>query len=118
MTPPAGEPRSRDAAGVAGARLRARVALMHEAAADGTGSAVQILVAAPHGEVRAAVMQRERQVTDGVSEIEAHETAGTVRGARDARQIECLAGTELHAGPEHQRELRPMRTHRGLDRRF
>ena len=95
VAPPAGQ-----------ARRRVReMPLVHEAAADRAGPGVQILVRAPHGEIDIPVVQRQRQVADGMRHVEPGKRAGVVRGARDARAVECLAGAVLHAGPQHQREL-------------
>ena len=69
------------------------------------GPAVQVLVAAPGGEIRAAVVQRERQVADRSARGRSPRCApARVRGARDAREVEGLAGAVLHAGPQHQRQ--------------
>ena len=66
VPPPAGEPRAGQRAVVLRARLRARVALVHEAAADRAGAGVQVLVAAPHGEV----CVRRRAASSGTLPIE------------------------------------------------
>ena len=60
--------------------------LVHEAAADGAGAGVEILVAAPHGEVGVPVVQVQRRVADGVREVEAHRGAGTARRRDQRRQ--------------------------------
>ena len=64
----------------------ARVALVHEAAADRAGAGIQVLVAAPDGEVGAGVVQRERHVADRVREVEADAAAVALRGRRDTRR--------------------------------
>ncbi len=101
-----------------GCALRARVPLVHEAAADRPGTAVQILVAAPHGEVgrrrRAARAAYCRWSAPG----RIRRSHPAMRGARDARQIERLAGAELHAGPQHQRDLLAVPRQACLDRRL
>ena len=71
VAPPAGEPRQLAAV---------RVTRVHEAAADGAGPGVQVLVVAPHGEVGAAVVQGDRDVADRVREVEADEAALRVPG--------------------------------------
>src|SRR6185312_1466483 len=86
-------------------RCALRVAFVYEAAANGTGAAVEILVAAPDGEVGLCVVQCERCVAYRVGEIETHYAAGTPGRARDARQVERLARSELHSRPQHQRDL-------------
>jgi hypothetical protein len=91
------------------------MALVDEGAGDRTGAGVQVLVAAPGGKVRSGRVQLERQVADRMGEIETGERAGRVRGARDVRQIEGLAGAVLHAGPEHQRDAARFVRQRGLD---
>ena len=118
VSPPAGEPRAGQRAAVTGARLCLGVALVHEAAADGTRPGVQVLVAAPHREVGVRVVQRERHVADRVREVEAGDAAVRVRGARDARQVKHLPGAILHPGPQHQRDLSAVRGEARLDVRF
>ncbi len=76
VTPPAREPWQ---------VVRLGVPLVHEAPADGAGAGVQIFVAAPHGEIRARVVQRERHVADRVRQIEAHATAVSAGRRRVAR---------------------------------
>ena len=50
-------------------------------------------------------MKLQRQIADGMRHVEARNGALGMRGLRDARAIERLAGAVLHAGPEHEREL-------------
>ncbi len=95
VSPPAGE-----------TRPRVDVPLMNERAADRARPGVQILVAAPHGEIRIAVVKRQRRVADGMREIESGERADAmtrpVRCARDRRPARC--GTESR--PQHERNAR------------
>src|SRR5262249_56578564 len=106
VTPPAGEPHPGKRAAVARARLRLAVTLVHEAAADRARTAVEILVAAPHGEVGLRRMQSERRIADRMRQLEPGDAAGGVCRARDARDVERLTGAKLHPGPQHQRDLR------------
>src|SRR5207237_10761841 len=115
VTPPAGEPRARQAAAVVLARLRVHVTLVDEAAADGTGAAVQVLVTAPHREVRSGLVQRQGRIADGMREVEAGNAAVAVRGADDAREVERLAGAKLHSRPQHQGDLLAVLPEAGLD---
>ena len=79
MSPPAGKARQIAAL---------RVPLVHEAAADGAGTRVQILVAAPDGEVGIPIVQLQRHVADGVREVEAHARAGAARRGDQRRQVQ------------------------------
>ena len=88
-----------------GARLRVRVTLVHEAAADRTRAAVQVLVTAPHGEVGLRLVEREQGVADGMREVESHHAAVAVRRARDTPEVERLTGAKLHSRPQHQGDL-------------
>ena len=91
------------------------MALVHETSADGTRPRVQILVAAPDGEIRIPVVQLERHVADRVREIEAHRGAGGSRRRGDGAEIEQLAAQILHARPEHEREPRTLAFQRFVD---
>src|SRR5205085_6093593 len=70
-----------------------------------TGPGVQVFVRTPDGEVDIPVMKLQRQIADGMGEIEAREGTLRMSRVRDARAIERLAGAVLNAGPEHEREL-------------
>ncbi len=100
---------------MAHARLGVDVALVYEAAADRSGTPVEVLVAAPHGKIRIGIVQRERQVADRVRQVDAGDAPVAVRGAHDARHVKCLAGAKLHPGPQHQRNLLTARRQSGLD---
>src|SRR5258708_2382457 len=54
------------------------MALVHESAGDAARAAVQILVAAPTGEVHVPVVHGELQIASGVCEIEADDGARTM----------------------------------------
>src|SRR6185436_14960501 len=95
MAPPALEARETD---------RRRGAAVHEAAADGAGPRIEILVAAPDSEVWRVAMQRERDIADRVSEIEADRAAVPPCRARELADVEPLAAQVLHAGQEDQRD--------------
>src|SRR5687768_11471748 len=92
--------------------------LVHEGAADRARAGIQILVAAPYREIRAALVQLERQIADPVREIEAHDAPRRVRSARDPREVEGLPGAKLYAGPQHQRDVLPVTLEELLDLRF
>ncbi len=63
-------------------------------------------------------MQRQGHVADGVRQIETDPATGFARGSRDARKIERLARSELHAGPEHKRNLTAELFQTGFDGLF
>ena len=94
MPPPAGETRA----------LGARVAFVHETAADRARPGIHVFVVAPHCEVGAAVVQLQRQIADRMRQIEADDGTGGMAETRDFFQIERLSGAVLHAGPYDQRE--------------
>jgi len=92
------------------------VALVHEAAGDRAGTGIHVFVMAPHCEVRAAVVQLQRQIADRMCQVEAGDRAGGVCKVCDLPQLERLAGAVLHAGPQHQRQARSVLGDRALDR--
>ncbi len=106
VAPPAGKARP----------VRARVALVHERAGDGARARVQVFVAAPHGEIAAAVVQLQREVAGRVREVEADDAALLVGRLGDFLEIERLARAVLHAGQHHERDARTVLGERALDR--
>ncbi len=48
-------------------------------------------------------------------QVESRDAAVPVRGLRDAREIEGLAGAKLHPGPQHQRDLLALARQARLD---
>ena len=82
--------------------------LMHEGAGCRAGTSVQVLVGAPGREVRVPVVQRERQVTDRVREVEAGDRAHTMRGFRKCPDIETLTGQVLDTRQQDEREPRAL----------
>ncbi len=80
--------------------------LVYEAAGNRAGAGIQILVGTPHGEIDAPVVQRQRQVADGMRQVETDDRTGSLSRACDAGAVEGLAGAVLHAGPQHQGQLR------------
>jgi hypothetical protein len=48
------------------------VALMHETSSDTAGTAIEVLIGAPHREIYAPLMQLERQVANRVRKIDSH----------------------------------------------
>src|SRR6185312_17390819 len=105
VAPPAGE------AGQPGLRMT----FVHERATDRAGPAVEVFVAAPDREVGAAVVQSQRQVADGMGEVEAYGAAMPVRECGDCLEVERLPGAVLHAGQHHQRDTRAVFGQRTLD---
>src|SRR3546814_169838 len=93
VAPPAGEARA----------VGACVAFVDEAAGDRAGSGIHVLVVAPHGEVRAVVVQLQGQVAGGMGEVEADHCAGRMAQACDLAQVEGLAAAVLHARSEERR---------------
>jgi hypothetical protein len=91
------------------------VPFVDETAADRTRAGVQIFVRAPDGEIDVPFVQRQWQIADGVRHVEAGDGADAMRGAGDARAVECLAGAVLHAGPQHEREFIAATVDRGFD---
>ncbi len=75
---------------------------MHEAAADGAGTGIEILVAAPDGEVGIPIVQLQRGIADGVREVDADVGADPARRRDQRRHVEQLSGEILHAGQKHQ----------------
>src|SRR5687768_5208214 len=106
VTPPAGKPRQLAAV---------RVTSVHVGAADGAGTCIYVLVVAPHGEIRAAVMQGDLDVADRVRKVEADEAALRVPGPRDRREVETLSGQVLHARQQDRRDARAVTLDRADD---
>ncbi len=75
---------------------------MHEATADGAGAGVEILIAAPDGEVGIPVVQLQWRIADRVREVQAHCGAGAARSRDQRRQVQQLPGEILHTGQKHQ----------------
>ena len=77
---------------------------VHEAAADGARSGIEIFVAAPDREIGAPVVQFQRRIADGVREIQAHRRAGAARGGDQRGQFHGLSREILNAGQQNQRQ--------------
>src|SRR5690606_33581903 len=97
VPPPAGE--AREVEGLC-------VSLMNEAAADRAWPRVEILVAAPHGEIDVPIVQRERNIADRMRQIEAAGAAAAACAFRDRAHVQALTSQVLHARQPNQRELR------------
>ena len=67
---------------------------------------IQILVAAPDGEIDVPIVQLEWHVADGVSEVETDATTCAARLLCDRAQIEALTVEKLNARQHHCRDLR------------
>src|SRR3954447_11226001 len=78
--------------------IGACMAFVHEAAGHGAGTGVEIFVAAPHGEIAAAVVQVQREIAGRVRKIETDDAAFAMCERRDRLEIERLARAVLHAG--------------------
>jgi hypothetical protein len=97
--------------------LGARVPFVHEAAGHRAGPGVHVLVVAPDREIGADVVQAQRQVADGMCQVEADHRAGGMAQARDFREVEGLPGAVLHARPDDGRQARPVLGDGAFDRR-
>src|ERR1700716_3249810 len=95
VSPPAGESRQIDAASMA---------FVYETPADGTGTGIEILVAAPHGEIDIPIVQVRQRVADAVSKVQAGRGAGTARRVDHGCQVQGLSGEILNTGQENQRQ--------------
>src|SRR6218665_1114070 len=73
-----------------------RVALVDEGSGQRARAPVEVLVRAPHREVRPIVVQGQPQVARGVRQVEAHAAALGMRGAGDGRHVERLAIKVVH----------------------
>ena len=67
-----------------GRSVMAAMLLVDETAAHGAGTAVEILVAAPDGEIDVPLVQLQRHVAGGVGQVETDETAVPVGGVASA----------------------------------
>ena len=88
VAPPAGETRQLPGS---------RVPFVDEASGDAAGTAVEIFVAAPDGEIRVPIMEMKRKVSRGVRHVETHDAALGVRGLGDARAVEGLSAVVIHS---------------------
>lgn len=84
------------------------VARVDEGSGDGSGPCVAVLVVAPGGEIRLAVVQGQLQVSRAVGEVVADDAALRVPETCDLLQVEGLPGAELHARPQYQRDAMPV----------
>ena len=94
--PPAAQPRQRPVAGVT---------LVDEDRPDRARAAVEVLVRAPRGEVDVPVVERELDVAGGVGQVPADDGAGGVAGGGQPLDLEGLAGREVDARQEDEREV-------------
>ena len=106
--PPAGQPRDLG-------RARRGVAVVHEDRPDRARTAVQVLVGAPDGEVDAVVVQRERDVADGVGQVPADDRTGSMAGLRQAGDRQGLAGREVDAVEDDEGQARTVLRDRRLE---
>src|SRR5690606_5460737 len=78
---------------------------VNETSGDRARSGVEILVAAPDGEVGVPVVQAQRRGAGGVREIETDDAAVAPRGACNLFHVEQLSGEELHAWQQRHGKL-------------
>src|SRR6202020_2996779 len=71
--------------GKSGQREIPSVPLVHEAAADGAGAGIEILIAAPYGEVGIPIVQLQGCIADRMSQVDTHVGADPAR-RRDQRR--------------------------------
>ena len=104
MAPPARQALSRPAALPIGNSAAFTVALVHEAAPDGSWAAVHVLVGAPARKVAAPIVQRHGHVAYGVRQVKADHAALGARSGRNGMHVEELSGIVLNATQQHQRD--------------
>ena len=92
-----------------------RVAFVDEHLGERTGTAVQVLVRAPGGEVDVPVVERERDVAGGMGEVPARQGADRMDRAGQAGDVHDLAGGVVDAGDERHRQPIAMPVDGGLD---
>ena len=107
VAPPARQPRQLEVAAVA---------LVDEAAGDGAGPAIEVLVRAPAGEIDVPVVQCQRHVARGMGQIPADHAAVAVCGGGDPLHVEDLTREEVHARQQNQRDLLAQLLEQRLDR--
>src|SRR5205085_9153422 len=88
VAPPAGQP---------GKVEISAMLFMNKAATDGAGPAVEVLVTAPDGEIDVPFVQLEHDIAGRVGQVETGDAAVLVSGGDDPRNVEMLAGEEVHA---------------------
>ena len=81
------------------------MALVDEDRAHRAGAAVQVLVGAPGGEVDVPVVERQLDVPRGVRQVPADDGARVMAGRGEPLDLERLAGREVDAGEEDEREV-------------
>src|SRR5579863_1133096 len=105
MSPPACESRQ---------VRRVSMPLVDKTSRHASRPAVQILIAAPYGEVRAPLVKLQLQISCGVRQIKTNHTSPRMTRARYASHIERLPGRVIHSTQHDQRDL----VSRTLDQRF
>ena len=72
-------------------------------------AAVEVLVAAAHGEIGLAAVEVHGHGARAVGEVPEREGAGVVRRPRQARHVVDLAGAEVHVGEQEHGDVVPER---------
>ncbi len=96
-------------------RLVARVLFVDEATGDRSRSAVQVLVGAPDGEIDVPVVELQRDVPRGVSEVQAGHDPVLARRRNQPRDVVAAAGVVVHAAQQEHRDLGPALAEQDLD---
>src|SRR5262249_42125338 len=78
---------------------------MHETTADRSRSRVEILVTTPHGKIDLPVVQTQLDVAGGVGQIKGEYAALPPSCFRQTRNVEILAGQEIHAAQQYHGDL-------------
>ena len=71
------------------------VPLEDEAAADAAGTAVEVLVAAPDGEIDIPVMEVQRHIPRGVGQVETDDDAALMGRTDQSRHVEPLPADDV-----------------------
>src|SRR5262249_30195808 len=83
------------------------VPAVDEAAGDGPGPGIEVLVTAPAREIDVPIVQRQGDVPRGVRQVQPDDAALLVRGGRQPRNVVDLAGQEVDAGEEDDGDFPP-----------
>src|ERR1700722_4907362 len=84
----------------------ASVAIVYETSGNATWTTVQVLVTAPHGEVRAPVVQPKRHVSGRVGEITTDDASFALPCLSDPFDVEPLTVRIINSAEQDQRNRR------------